>query len=158
MKGRYWVAVLLILFGCTIVSIKADAASGVVQFTTITPVVTKGDVCTVVCQVTSEEAFLDTSFSVSYDDHILTFLTGGAKVKGGNGLLKISSLGNTKETKKKTFSLQFEAKKKGNCLIELEGQADVTDSGGEHLSLSSNRLTVTVQKRERWRPRLPCRR
>ncbi len=147
MRGRYWVAGILILFGCMLGSIRADAASGVVQFTTTTPVVTKGGVCTVVCQVTSEEAFLDTAFSVSYDDHILTFLTGGAKVKGGNGLLKVSSLGNTEETKKKTFSLQFEAKKKGSCLIELEGQADIIDSEGGHLSLSSNRLTVTVQKK-----------
>lgn len=147
MKGRYWLRGIFILLGCMLVSIKANAASGVVQFTTTTPVVTKGDVCTVVCQVISEEAFLDTSFSVSYDDRYLTFLTGGAKVRGGNGLLKISSLGNTKETKKKTFSLQFEAKKKGNCVIELEGQAEITDSEGGQLSLSSNRLTITVQKK-----------
>lgn len=147
MKWRYWLGGMLILFGWAFLSAKAYAASGIVQFTTTTPVVAKGDRCTVVCQVTSDEAFLDTSFSVSYDDRCLAFLTGGTKVKGGNGLLKVSSVGNTESTNKKTFSLQFEAKKKGTCIIELEGQADITDSEGSHFSLSSNRLAITVQKK-----------
>ena len=38
-------------------------------------------------QVASAESFADVSFRLSYDDSILTFLSGGKKVSGGNGML-----------------------------------------------------------------------
>lgn len=147
MKWRYKIATLLCFLGGLLVSTKAYAGSGVVQFTTASDVVSKGDTFTIVCQVTSTEPFVDTSFSISYDDRYMTFLTGGKKVKGGHGILQVSSLGNTEETYKKTFSLQFEAKKKGTAVIGLEGLARVTDADGNSFSMSSNRLTVTVRKK-----------
>lgn len=147
MKWKHRISVLFFFIGWLLISSKAYAASGVVQFSTTSESVTKGKTFTVVCQVTSTEPFVDTSFSISYDDRYLTFLTGGKKVKGGFGTLQVSSIGNTEATYKKTFSLQFEAKKKGTSIIGMDGFAKVTDAEGNHFSMSSNNLTITVSKK-----------
>lgn len=147
MKWRYQIGIIICFVGWLFLSTKVSAGSGVIQFTTASDTVAKGDTVTVVCQVTSVEPFVDTSFAINYDERYLTFLTGGKKVKGGHGTLQVSSLGNTNETYKKTFSLQFKAKKKGTAVIGLEGQAQVTDAEGNHFSMSSNSMTVTVRKK-----------
>lgn len=125
----------------------AFASSGLVQLTTTTSQVAKGDSLAVVCQVTSEDAFLDVSFRISYDASILDFISGGRKVTGGNGMLQIASTGNSDEVTKKTFSLQFKAKKKGTTLIAPDGSIKVTDKAGSSFSMSSNQLVVTVTKK-----------
>lgn len=147
MKWKYRIGGLCLFLGWLVLATKTYAASGVVQFMSNSDTVAKGDQCTVVCQVISDTPFLDASFQVSYDDRYLTFLTGGKKVTGGNGILQIASVGNTESSYKKTFSLQFEAKKKGSAVIGLEGQASVTDADGNSFSMSSNRLTLTVRKK-----------
>lgn len=147
MKWKYRIGSLCLFLGWLFVATKTYAASGVVQFTAVSDTVEKGEPCTVVCQVISDDPFLDVSFQISYDDRYLNFLTGGKKVTGGNGILRVSSVGNTESSYKKTFSLQFEAKKKGAAVIGLEGQASVTDADGNSFSMSSNRLTVTVLKK-----------
>lgn len=141
-----WVFVLLLLGGF-LSPARAGASSGVVRLTTTSPQVAKGDTFTVVCQVTSQEAFLDVSFRISYDADRFTFLSGGKKVTGGDGILQAQSVGNTEPVTKRTFSLQFEAKKKGTAIFALEGTANVTDEEGNAFSVSSNQLTVTVGKK-----------
>lgn len=138
---------LMLLLGLFLFSASASASSGVVQFTTTSPQVAKGDTFTVVCQVTAQEEFLDVSFRISYDAKLLTFLSGGKKVTGSDGILQVTSVGNTESAIKKTFSLQFEAKKKGTAAFALEGTAKVTDEEGNAFSVSSNQLTVTVAKK-----------
>lgn len=140
---------LLVFIGVFLSSEDAYAASGVVQFSTVSGQVVKGDNVTVVCQVTSETAFVDVSFQISYDANILNFISGGRKVKGGNGVLQVASLGNSKEVYKKTFSLQFEARKKGTTQIVSDGAIKVTDQAGSSFSMSSNQLTVTVVKKRK---------
>ena len=75
--------------------VTAKAASGSLQLSALSETVSKGSQVTVVCQVASAESFADVSFRLSYDDSILTFLSGGKKVSGGNGMLEIASTGNT---------------------------------------------------------------
>lgn len=123
------------------------AGSGTLQLTATANPVAKGDMITVVCQVSSEAAFVDTSFRISYNAKILQFISGGEKVTGGDGMLHIASTGNAEETYKKTFSLQFRAKKRGTTLVVPDGAIRVTDKGGDDFSISSNQLTVTVVKR-----------
>lgn len=147
MKWKYRISVLLLFCSLFLISTKVYANSGRIQFTTPTSEVQKGDDVTVICQVVSDYPFVDASFSVSYDQRYLTFITGGNKVSGANGVLTVSSVGNTEETNKKTFSLQFEAKKKGIAVIGLEGQAKVTDADGNSFSMSSNHISVTVLKK-----------
>lgn len=135
---------LLIIWFCPV---KAEAASGTIQFTTSQAEVEKGDTFSVVCQVQTTQAFVDATFSIDYDSKILTFLSGGNKVTGGNGTLQVASTGNEQETQKKTFSLQFKAKKKGTTLISLTGTSKIIDADGNSFSISSNELTITVVKK-----------
>ncbi len=153
MRAKKNIVLLMCLFaGLCLFPITAKAKSGVLQLTSETDSVTKGETITVVCRVTSEEAFTDTSFRLSYDDKILGFLSGGAKVSGGNGMLYVASTGNSEETYKKTFSLQFKAKKKGTTVIVPDGAVTVTDSEGSDFSMSSNRLAITVKKKGAGQP------
>lgn len=132
--------------------VRAEASSCVIQFTSGQPEVEKGATFTIVCQVTSSTAFVDTEFMIEYDDALMEFLEGGKKVSGGGGELLVSSTGNSTETNKKTFSLQFKAKKSGSGLIYVKDRADVTDAEGGSFSVSSNRLSITVVKSAKATP------
>lgn len=136
-----------VVLALTVLPARADASSGVIQFTAGQPAVQIGSEFTIVCQVTSSTAFVDTEFTVEYDDTLMEFLEGGKKVSGGGGELQISSVGNSTETNKKTFSLQFRAKKSGSGLIYVKDRADITDADGNTFSVSSNRLSITVEKK-----------
>lgn len=124
----------------------AEASSGTIQFTTASSQVKKGDMFTVVCQVTSSNTFLDTEFSIDYNAKILQFVSGGKKVSGSGGNLQVASTGNKTATNKKTFSLQFVALKNGASNISVLGSAKVTDEDGNTFSISSNRLSILVSK------------
>lgn len=126
---------------------KARAAGCTIQFTTANSEVKKGEMFTVVCQVTSSTPFLDTEFKVNFDSEILQFVKGGKKVSASGGILTVSSTGNETSTTKKTFSLQFVALKKGTATLSVDGTANVTDENGAGLSVSSNRLDITVTKK-----------
>ena len=126
----------------------AQAGSGRIQFTTADTEIIKGREFTVVCQLTSSDAFLDAEFRIVYDSNVLRFVKGGKKVSGGDGVLKISSTGNTDSSNKKTFSLQFVAKKKGNTTLMVDGDIKVTDEEGTAFSISSNQLLISVVKKK----------
>lgn len=95
MKKRMTAGIILILMMAFCLPVTAKAASGSLQLSALSETVSKGSQVTVVCQVASAESFADVSFRLSYDDSILTFLSGGKKVSGGNGMLEIASTGNT---------------------------------------------------------------
>ena len=78
----------MILMMAFCLPVTAKAASGSLQLSALSETVSKGSQVTVVCQVASAESFADVSFRLSYDDSILTFLSGGKKVSGGNGMLE----------------------------------------------------------------------
>lgn len=144
---KKWCGIVLFFVSMLFLPMTAKASSGIVQFSSTKSEVAKGDTITVVCQINTTDEFVDTVFAIRYDDNILTFLSGGKKVTGGDGVLQVFSTGNTQATTKKTFSLQFKAKKKGTTLISLEGAAKVTDADGNAFSMSSNDLSVTVVKK-----------
>ena len=139
----------MILMMAFCLPVTAKAASGSLQLSALSETVSKGSQVTVVCQVASAESFADVSFRLSYDDSILTFLSGGKKVSGGNGMLEIASTGNTAEVPKKTFSLQFKAKKKGTTIIRADGDISVTNASGEKFSMWSNQVAVSVVKKKK---------
>ena len=143
--------IFFILLGMVLIfsvpPLKAQAGSAVIQFTAADQEVQKGDIFTVICQVTSTDSFLDTEFQIEYDTELVQFLKGGSKVTGDNGILTVSSTGNDTAVSKKTFSLQFVANKKGNAVFEVKGTASIRDGDGNSFSSSSNRLVVTVNKK-----------
>lgn len=83
-KGRYdekrmTAGIILILMMAFCLPVTAKAASGSLQLSALSETVSKGSQVTVVCQVASAESFADVSFRLSYDDSILTFLSGGKR-------------------------------------------------------------------------------
>lgn len=149
MRRKWWgiVFYIFILGAIFCMPSQAEASSSVIQFTTASSQVKRGETFTVVCQVTSADSFLDTQFTVDYDDDIMQFVSGGKKVFGSGGTLQVSSTGNKTATNKKTFSLQFVALKNGGGGISVRGTAKVTDEEGNAFSVSSNRLAINVSKK-----------
>lgn len=144
---KYGIVLWSLLVGFFLFPTVVKAGSGSLQLSATTNPVEKGEIFTVVCQITSEDAFLDASFRIHYDDKMLRFVSGGKKVTGGGGMLQIVSTGNAEATYKKTFSLQFKAKKKGTVLLAPDGDIRVTDEEGHAFSMSSNRITITIVKK-----------
>ncbi len=135
------------MFLILLLPVRAEAGSARIQFTTVSQEVQKGDVFTVVCQVTSADAFLDTEFQIQYDGELVQFLSGGGKVTGGGGLLTVSSTGNEKTTEKKTFSLQFMAEKKGKAVFDIKGTASVLGEDGTSFSSSLSLIHISEPTR-----------
>ena len=146
-KRGYVILFFLILIVAAAVPSRCKANSCVIQFTTETAQVKKGDVFTIVCQVTSTAPFLDVSFVIDYDDTVMEFIKGGKKVSGGFGELTVDSGGNSEETYKKTFSLQFKARANGSGLISVKDAAEIVDVEGNSFSVSSNRLPIQVSQK-----------
>ncbi len=148
-ESRRRLAVMLmgIILAFAVPPLHIQAGSAVIQFTTAEQEIQKGDIFTVICQVTSTEAYLDTEFQIEYDAELVQFLNGGSRVTGDHGILTVSSVGNEETAVKKTFSLQFVANKKGSAVFQVKGNASIRDEEGSSFSSSSNRLVVGIQKK-----------
>lgn len=124
-------------------STRADAASAKVDFTAKSQNVKAGDVFHVVCTVSSTKEFNDVEMNLLYDAALFQFVQGGSKVGGDGGVVRISSVGNEDAVKKKTFSLQFKALRKGSGSF-IDENVKISDASGENFSVSANLLTVNV--------------
>ncbi len=125
---------------------RAYAASAKVVLTSEPQKVKVGDTFHVVCTVSSSEKFLDVRMKLLYDAGM--FVQGGSKVSGGNGELVISSVGNEESVKKRTFSLEFKALKKGGGGFDLDKQVEIVNEDGESFSVSSDLVGVSVSEAE----------
>lgn len=146
-RGRLLLIAFVLLLVVFAVPVRSEANSCVIQFSTASAQVKRGELFTIVCQVTSGDPFLDVSFIIDYDDNVMHFVKGGKKVSGGYGELTVDSSGNLEETYKKTFSLQFMGKRNGSGLISVKDSAEITDAAGNAFSVSSNRLSIQVSKK-----------
>ena len=127
---------------------RAYAASAKVVLTSEPQKVKVGDTFHVVCTVSSSEKFLDVRMKLLYDAGMFEFVQGGSKVSGGNGELVISSVGNEESVKKRTFSLEFKALKKGGGGFDLDKQVEIVNEDGESFSVSSDLVGVSVSEAE----------
>lgn len=125
---------------------RAYAASAKVVLTSEPQKVKVGDTFHVVCTVSSSEKFLDVRMKLLYDAGMFEFVQGGGKVSGGNGELVISSVGNEESVKKRTFSLEFKALKKGGGGFDLDKQVEIVNEDGESFSVSSDLVGVSVSE------------
>lgn len=132
-------------------SARADAASAKVDFTAKSQNVKAGDVFHVVCTVSSTKEFSDVEMNLLYDAALFQFVQGGSKVGGDGGVVRISSVGNEDAVKKKTFSLQFKALRKGSGSF-IDENVKISDASGENFSVSANLLTVNVSDGEAAAP------
>lgn len=123
----------------------ACAASASVELTVDKQEIREGDEFTVVCRVNSSEKFSDVEMDILYDAEVMEFVEGGKKVSGRNGVLHISSTGNSDEVKKRTYSLKFKALMAGAGMVETDSGETVSDASGARFSISSNRLSINVK-------------
>ncbi len=142
--------VAVIMFLCSMVVFvgilpkEVQASSANVHLSSKVNEVKVGDTFTVVCQVSSEEAFSDVEMSVHYSSRVVEFVKGGKKVTGKNGVIKIQSTGNEDAVYRRTYSLKFRALNEGNAAIEMDEAITVTNMEGAEFSVVSNMLVIPV--------------
>lgn len=139
---------LIILFtGNCFPSAIALAASAEAELTTEIAEVKVGEEFFVYLTISSNTEFGDVETALTYDDTILEYHSGSSSIKGGSGYLKISDREVMNGTKKRKYTMKFEAVGVGICEISFSGgnQIMVYDSrDGIAMSVSSNTLTINV--------------
>lgn len=149
MKFRTWGTVLLTaLLICTgVMAMGAEdvyAASAMIEFGVNESEVSAGGTFTVVMSVNASDMINSVDAYITYDSALVSYISGGKYVSGGEGLLHVaaSGLGGKKDHIK--FSLQFKALSKGNTAIGISDTATVTDASDTKMSTSSNRVSVNI--------------
>ena len=149
MKFRTWGTVLLTaLLICTgVMAMGAEdvyAASAMIEFGVNESEVSAGGTFTVVMSVNASDMINSVDAYITYDSALVSYISGGKYVSGGEGLLHVaaSGLGGKKDHIK--FSLQFKALNKGNTAIGISDTATVTDASDTKMSTSSNRVSVNI--------------
>lgn len=145
------ILLILLLAGSSIPSAIAHAASAEAELTAETTEVKVGEEFFVYLTVSSDTEFSDFEAGLTYDDSVLEYQGGTSKVKGGSGYLKISDREVTDGTKKRKYTMKFDAAEVGICNISFsEGdQIMVYDTeDGNAMSVSSNTLTINVSAPE----------
>lgn len=127
-------------------SFPVKAASATLTFSAEKRTVTVGDVFYVVLVLDSGENIGGFEGYISYDSEIAEFDTGGKFVNGGEGLLRINDVDSTEASTTKKYSLKFKAKKTGECVFDTSEAPAVYNEAGEDLSVSSNKLSISVHK------------
>ncbi len=137
------------LFVCMILVIGAKtvpvaAESAVITFTTEQGEVNEGEEFVVVMSVQGDGTIDSVDTDVSYDSRMISFLSGGKYVSDDSGTLKIRTGKLGGEERSRKFSLKFKAAKAGGSVIDVKGKSNIRDGSGKAMSISSNRLSVTV--------------
>lgn len=101
--------------------------------------VTVGDTVTV-SVTASVNSMYSTDISVSYDESVLTYVSGASS--GGAGLVQIVEA--LSGENKKTFTLTFKAKKAGSCTISASGSVGA-GVPADDVGLSGAAATMTVK-------------
>ena len=138
-------------------------ASGAISLETTRNTIKKGEAFTVVCRVTSSVGVLETDFFVDYNTSVLEFVEGGTRATKETGGVHVVSNDNTDSPIRRTFSLQFLAKKEGDATVFIRDGAFVMGGDGTQLSVRTNRLELVVNetrlsRRPRWSGNKLCER
>ncbi len=141
------ILLLFLLIGGSFPPTIAFAASAEVELTTEVAEVKVGEEFFVYLTVSSDTEFGDFEAGLTYDDTILEYQSGTSKVKGGSGYLKISDREVAEGSKKRKYTMKFDAVEVGICNVSFRDgdQIMVYDSkDGNAMSVSSNTLTINV--------------
>lgn len=149
-KKRYKIIGLaIILFSVILLkSITTIASSATIYFSSENPDIAVGEKVSVVITIESTAIVGTVEAYISYDPKILEFQTGGSKVSGADGKIKIEDT-SEEENEIKKYSISFIGRKKGACEISLSDIPMVCDGNGEEMSLSSNRVSISVGKSQK---------
>lgn len=120
------------------------ATSATLTFSAEHRSVSVGDTFSVVIILDSNENIGGFEGYVSYDSDIAEFVTGGSFVNGGDGVLRINDVDSADVATTKKYSIEFKAKKTGDCVFDTSDAPAVYNENGDELSVSSNKLKVSV--------------
>lgn len=120
------------------------AASATLTFSADHKSIAVGDTFYVVVIVDSADYIGGFEGYISYDSNLVEFVEGGSFVNGSSGLLRIYDMDSLESVNTKKYSLQFKAKKTGDCIFDTSDAPAVYNVDGDELSVSSNMLTVSI--------------
>lgn len=124
------------------------ATSATLTFTADKKSVSVGETFYVVVVLDSSENIGGFEGYISYDASKAEFVSGGSLVSGGDGLLRISEMDSSEPATTKKYSIQFTAKKTGDCVFDTSDAPAVYSEEGDELSVSSNKLTISIANSE----------
>lgn len=123
-----------------------QATSATLTFSAENKSVTVGDTFYVVIILDSNDKIGGFEGYISYDAKYAEFVSGGSYINGGDGLLRIYDVDSAETANTKKYSLKFKAKKTGDCVFDTSDAPAVYNEEGDELSVSSNKLTVSISK------------
>jgi len=137
---------LFVLTACVWNFKHAEAASATVTITTEMESIAVGEELKVSLQVEADSGIGYVEAYLDYDKSMLEYITGAEGVSGGNGILKLYDIPDKKK-KKRSYSITFRAKKKGNCILAFSEDPSVFEYETEDvMSVSYEDLSVRIDK------------
>ena len=147
MKKRISILVLILLVFFVSLNERAIyAASASVAFSASNKNPSVGDTIIVTLTAESSEGIKDFQTYVAYDSSVLELVDTGTHVKGSDGLVFISDVGNEADVLRQ-YRMKFKALQEGSCEIYVSDTVYIYDaSAGKEMSVSKNTLQIDVKK------------
>ena len=129
---------------------KALATSAAVNLSLSTENVVIGSTFSVVLTVEASEEIGNFECNLSFDTDALQFVSGGAYVTGGNGLVLISDMDSSNDSISKKYSMKFKAIKGGETTIRMDEDVSISCALDDtKMSVSCNQLLLNITDPER---------
>lgn len=147
MKKRISILVLfLLVFFVSLNERAIYAASASVAFSASNKNPSVGDTIIVTLTAESSVGIKDFQTYVAYDPSVLELIDTGTHVKGSDGLVYISDVGNEADVLRQ-YRMKFKALQEGSCEIYVSDTVYIYDaSTGKEMSVSKNTIQIDVKK------------
>lgn len=135
---------MLVLCGILLFGIRAGAVSAAMNLTVSKEEIELYDTFSVVLTIESSEDVGDVDACISFDSDKLEFISGGAFVTGGDGVVLILDKDSGIESAEKKYTMKFKAKKNGEAGIWIETSSLYAALDGIKMSVSRNQLLLQI--------------
>lgn len=144
-----YTALLPVLVWCSILmsGTRAGAVSAAMNLTVSREEIELYDIFSVVLTIESSEDIGDVDASISFDSDKLEFISGGAFVTGGDGVVLILDKDSGIESAEKKYTMKFKAKKNGEAGVWIETSSLYAALDGIKMSVSRNQLLLQIGER-----------
>jgi len=157
MSGRFrrWGMIAFVVFaGFICRENTAQAAMAQISLQKSADEIVKSDIFYVVITVAADEEITGFDGYFSYDQDIMQYITGGSVASGNDDEIHVKDLDRETGTKKIKYSLQFRARKAGNCTVALKKCRKIqTADGSAKMSIGSASLGIQVLSRKEYKAR-----
>ncbi len=146
---KCFVWILFLLLTGMVTKNNAHAASAIVTLNTGEDEVVKGDTFSLLVSIDSADEIGNVEMFIVFDKSKVSFVSGGKYAIGQDGLVLISDWNRSSSSSRKKYSLEFKAKKEGDCKFSVGDQPAICLAGEEDLmSVSSVNLDIKVVAKE----------